>query len=330
MFTTNNQQASPVRPKLLILLATALGLIASTSLAANPQDRRVPGLLPAEAGRVAKPMEAAAQDALANQLWQAVEDQSAGRWQEAIATWERVALPCERQVWRHLSLGVAYLYLDQHAEAAEQLAFAQQYDAENPAVHYFFGLLHLQRADDAMQYSDAVSDRQARLVRHVVGEDPQTAGLPKVKSRYELEAIGHLETAIEHATHVDFGAPLVPIRWVVPVPYPMTERLAPPTVDDLLASLGADNIAGKAHGMLAQLYLDRSRPDEAEHHTDQAHSCGIAVPYGYRQVGELYEEQGRSTDAFRAYTKAMQHGDRLAKPGAKAFENLRNAFEQLL
>ena len=83
-------------------------------------------------------------------------------------------------------------------------------------------------------------------------------------------------------------------------------------------------------GVLAQLYLAHSRPDEAENHVDEAHLHGIGVPDGYRQVGALYEEQGRSADAFRAYMKAMRQGEQLAEPGAKPIENLRAAFEDLL
>ena len=58
------------------------------------------------------------------------------------------------------------------------------------------------------------------------------------------------------------------VSWVIPVPYPVSQPLAPPTVGQLLESLGASNLAGKAHGLLAHLYLDHDRPDQAEYHID--------------------------------------------------------------
>jgi tetratricopeptide (TPR) repeat protein len=315
---------------MLLTLATLLGLLASTLLAADAEPQSTPPrLLPPDAVAASKPMPVPTEERSTDTLWQAIEDHQAGRWEDAIAAWQRVDLPCETEAWRWVGQGVAHLYLGQLDDAADSLTLANQHDSQNAVVHYFAGLLRLEQAEAAREYADALHFDGVRVVSHAPGPHRHLAYDGKPKSRYELEAINEFESAIEYASAIDLAAPLVPVRWVATVPYPMTELLAPPTVENLLRALDAENFVGKAHGLLAQLYLDRKSPQEAEHHVEQAGAHGILVPYGFRLVGELYEAQGRSTDAYRAYRKAMQSGDTMAAPRAEAVRDLEDAFEEL-
>lgn len=329
MFTRQRETDAPTHPTVLFIAATLVGFFATTLLGADVHGPRnePPGLLPPM--ERARPMPTASADqTTAEALFQVLEEHASGRVQDAASTWRRIDLPQQSEVWRNLGLGVAYLHQDNLDAARKKLAVAQKLDPTNAAVHYFIGLLRLERADQCLEYADAVRDTRTRLISYDKSDRASAASKPK--SRYELEAMESLGLAIRYAPDLDYHAPLVPVSWVVHALHPEIGPDAPPTVAELLDALGADNFVGKAHGLLAQLCLDHGRPDEAELHTDEADSHEISVPYGYRQVGELYEEQGRSTDAFRAYMKAMKQGDGLAKPGAKAFENLRKAFEELL
>jgi tetratricopeptide (TPR) repeat protein len=212
--------------------------------------------------------------------------------------------------------------------ANRQLAAAQDFDPDNAVVYYFRGVLRIAQAEAAAEWPDAMRVTSTRLVIHTDGPPPE--GFAKTKSRYELDAIHEFERALELASILDADAPLVPIHSVVRVPYPLTDPVAPPAVRDLLDALWADNFEGKAHGLLVYLCLDHGRTEEAEYHVEEAAARGVPVPYGYRLVGEQYEEYGRSTDALRAYLKAMNQGDGLATPGATAVDNLRKAFDDLV
>ena len=52
------------------------------------------------------------------------------------------------------------------------------------------------------------------------------------------------------------------------------------------------------------------------------------IVFGYDDLGENYQEQGRHLDAFRAYAKSAAHGDGLVRPLGKMIENLRDAFSE--
>lgn len=329
MFTTHQPLAVLRHATLLIVTAFVVSLFASTLFGANGEKVDPPALLPAGANEAAAPMNIAGPETFAADAWQAIELQNAGKWEQAAAIWERSSPPCEHEVWRHLSIGAAHLYLGRLDFADEQFAAALEFNRENPAVHYFRGLLRIEQAAAAREYADAVLLTGTRLVNYVPDQlSPGPDG--KAKSRLLLEAINELETAITYTSGLDLSAPLAEVQWVIPVPYPVAEPLVPPTVGELLGSLGADNLAGKAHGLLADLYLDQDNPDQAEYHTDEASSFGIAVPYAYRKAGALYEARGQSSDAFRVYLKAMQQGDGIVTPGTKALRSLGSALEELL
>lgn len=326
MFTTHQHHAIPRQTTLLLLAASVLGLASSALFGATSDP---PGLLPPETYEAAVPMNNARVETFVADAWQAIELQNAGKWEDAVTVWGRASAPCESEDWRHLSIGVAQLYLGNLELAEEQFSVALELNRENPAVRYFVGLLRIEQALLAHEYADAILLTGTRLVEYVPDQPSPSLESGKTKSRLELEAINELETAVTHSSSLDLGAPLADVAWVIPVPYPVSQPLAPPTVGELLGSLGADNLAGKAHGLLANLYLDHDRPDQAEYHIDEANSLGIVVPYAYRTAGELYEERGQSADAFRVYMKAMKQGDGIITPGTKALRSLGNAFEEL-
>ncbi len=334
MFTTQYHavpsQTKAANPTLLLVTALLLGLVTSTLFAASgDKPVRPPGLLPVGADEVATPMGNDGVESFVANAWQAIENQNAGRWEEAIATWQATSAPCNLEVWRQVSMGVAHLYVDRHDLAAEHFSLALELDKENAAVHYFAGLMLLEKAAVASEFHDAILLTDTRLVDYVPDRPSPSLDSGKAKSRLEREAINKLETAITYASEIDIYATLADVQWVVPVPYPVSQPPVSPTVGQLLSSLGADNFSGKAHGLLASLYLDHGDPGQAEYHIDQAISLGIAVPYAYRTAGELYEEQGKSTDAFRAYLKAMKQGEGVVTPGTRALRSLGSAFEEL-
>lgn len=336
MFTTHQNHAVQSHTTLLLLTAIVLGLVSSTLFGAtrNGEQAVPPALLPAGADEAAVPMTGADADSFAADAWEAIAEQHAGHWNEAAAIWRRAAVPQVSELWRHLSVGVAELNLGNLEFADEQLAIAREFDRENPVVRYFIGRLRIKQAAMAQRSADAVPLTGTRLVDGAAADDApaepsQSCPGGKSAARLELEAINELETAVTYASRLDLRATLADVRWVVPVPYPISEPAASPTVGELLGSLGADNFAGKSHGLLANLYLNRRQPDQVEYHVDEANSLGIAVPDAYRGAGRLFEELGQSADAFRVYLKAMRQGDGIVAPGAKAVKNLRNVFGEL-
>ena len=66
------------------------------------------------------------------------------------------------------------------------------------------------------------------------------------------------------------------------------EAIVAPTVRDLLVALGAANFTGKAHHMLFALHLDAGDLADAEFHLDRTADTGLAVLYGYQDLGAAY------------------------------------------
>ena len=61
---------------------------------------------------------------------------------------------------------------------------------------------------------------------------------------------------------------------------------------------------------------------------DSAAAGGLKV-IGYSDLGEKYAEAGQHTDAARAYVKAMKHTPHKVDPARKAWENLRDAWQEM-
>jgi hypothetical protein len=113
---------------------------------------------------------------------------------------------------------------------------------------------------------------------------------------YELAAMMELRAAIEHAPEVARDEALLPGQ---------TGATAGPWSGDLIAALGADNVAGKAHYRLGDLYLRRGMLADAEESLDAAAATGIPIPVGYEKVGLLRQQQGQNGDAVRLYSKQL-------------------------
>jgi hypothetical protein len=130
MFTTHQHHAVPAHTTLLLVTAILLGLAASTLFGATGNGRNAdpPALLPPEAYEAAAPMNNVPAATFAADAWEAIEQQNAGRWEEAAAIWERTSAPCESELWRHLSLGVAQLYLGNLEPARVGWGAARQAD----------------------------------------------------------------------------------------------------------------------------------------------------------------------------------------------------------
>jgi tetratricopeptide (TPR) repeat protein len=310
---------------ILIVMASviALGVLTSVAGAADlAKVDREPAPLPNEIADIAAPMvpmsveqPSLAAD-LASQVWQALELQHAQKYDEAIAAWQAIELPRETTVWRQVALGQAYLATGEIESAAEVLLDAKSLESENPVVHYFLGLLRLEQAYVAEPWQDAAAPPATNFVAYTPADV-----VPNSKSMYQLTAMMELEEAIKLAPDVWLDEPLVPTDW------PTRAALAP-TVGDLLLAVSANQFEAKAHNMLSYLYLERGSLETAEGHMDSAAAGGLKV-VGYSDLGERYAEAGQHTDATRAYVKAMKHTVNKVAPARKAWENLRDAWQEL-
>lgn len=246
-------------------------------------------------------------------MWRALELQHGAKYDDAVAAWQSIDLPCETTVWKQVALGQAYLATTEIESASEVLLDAKDLDPENPVVHYFLGLLRLEQACVAEQWQDAVGPTVTAFVAH-----RPTEIAPNSKSMYELTAVMELEEAIKLAPDVWMDQPLVPTDW------PTRAALAP-TVGDLLLAVGAKNFEAKAHNVLSYIYLEQDSLEMAEGHMDSAAAGGLSV-VGYAELGERYATAGRHTDAARAYVKAMNHTSHKLDSARKAWDNLRDAW----
>lgn len=253
---------------------------------------------------------------LSRQLWQILKEHQSGRPEQAITLWQNVGLPYETAAWPHVAMAAAYLELGRWEMAAAELEPAGQFDNHNPIVRYYMALVRLEQAERAYEWQDAIGPSGTVRVSYRL---PEVS--PNTKSNYTLRAILELETALAEAPYLQLDQPLVPIYWSRDAAYG-------PTVRDLLKAIGAEDFQAKAHHALGALYLERSNLELAEQHMDQAARSGIHVLYGYRDLGEKYDDQGRHFDAVRAYAKSMKQGPDFAVPATRLLENLRKGFAQ--
>lgn len=328
MFVAHESANSGVRILMVLTLTYLLGVSSQASDVRVQASRKQPALLPAHVREMAQPLGEVRGELSQTRLWNVIEAHDAGSLEQleyAIAFWRHIPLPEESQIWRHVAEGVAHLQCGRFNESENALLIAQHLDNNNAVVHYFIALLRLEQAEAMGQKADA----PAIHGRDVTGTPLSNGNFRYLRFRYEIEAIAALELVVRYANDVELGIPLAAASPIVTVPYPAPDPVAAPQVQDLIHALGGDNYVGKAHGLLAHLYIDRGLPVQAEEHTDGALSFGIAVPYGYRWIGRLYEEQGRSKDALRVFTKATKGGDVLAAPGSTPEENLQRRFGQL-
>ena len=313
--------------KWMILLALAsviaLGVLTGVAGAADVKNVvREPATLPSEVEGWAAPMEELQVEEsppaadLSFRVWQALELQHTQRFDAAIKAWQAIDLSCEATVWKQVALGQAYLATGEINSAAEVLLDAKVLQPDNPVVHYFLGLLRLEQAYVAEQWPDAVGPQVTTFVAH-----RPTDVAPNTKSMYQLTATMELEEAIRLAPDLWTDEPLVPADW------PTRSALAP-TVGDLLLATSANNFEAKAHNMLSYLYLDRGSLEAAEGHMDSAAAGGLKV-VGYADLGAKYAAAGQHTDAARAYVKAIKYSPNKVEPSRQAWDNLRDAWQEL-
>jgi len=286
-------------------------------------------------------------DLIAN-LWTVLELHRNGDMEEALAGWESLGLPCHTEVWRDVGLTAAHLRVGNVEQAADVLDYALRKEPKNAVLHYYNALALLTKAADAPDWFDATPAPSTRFVSHTLGR------VTRARALYHLAAINEFETAIELAKQVTLGQQLVtPVLFVgVPMVEPIGNGvkrlefaslpngesyeplysehmpLAPPTVADLLEVLGAENFEGKAHNMLAPLYLKRGLLPQAEEHMDAAAALNMNVLDGYQQLADRYEAREQHGDAFRANLKAIGRAGGIVGPARKALDALRNSFNE--
>jgi tetratricopeptide (TPR) repeat protein len=303
----------------ILALATALAFAAGRVAGSDEPNRLPPSIdewaLPMGTAPPVDPQPEPGDD-VAMQLWSILEDQHAGRMNLAIEGWTCLLLPPESDVWRNIGLAQAYIAMGDVDAAAAALDEAARLRPENAVVHYYLGILHLEQAYRAEEWSDP----GVRPIERFASFGPSQVA-PNTKGMYRLAAIGELERAIEMADLILLDEPLAPADW------PTAAALVP-TVGDLLLAIGANHFDIKAHSMLGYLHLENGAPEQAEYHMDATADSGVMVVFGYDDLGRFYEEEGRRLDAFRAYAKSASQGTGLVRPLGKMMENLRKAFAE--
>jgi len=281
-------------------------------------------------------------------LWTLLELHRSGDMEAALVGWERLVLPCHTEVWRDVGLAAAHLRAGNVEQAADVLDYALRTEPKNAVLHYYKALVLLTKAANAPDWYDAAPTPRTRIVSHTPGRATQARAL------YHLTATQEFEKAIEFGKDVKLGQQLVPPVIFVGVPmnepigmgvtrltfaalpngenyppiYPEQMPVAPPTVADLLEVLGADNFEGKAHNMLAPLYLKRGSLEKAEEHMDAAVALKMNLLDGYQQLADRYEMRGQHGDAFRANFKAIGRAGEIVGPARKALDTLRKSFNE--
>jgi tetratricopeptide (TPR) repeat protein len=248
-------------------------------------------------------------------LWNLMARQTGGQYEQALQDWARTELPAEMRAWKHLAMAAMLLERGNNREAAAELAMAQLLEPENPLVHYYLGILHIQLADEPVESPDYAAETKVRLVAY----RPDIA--PIIKGMHELAAIRDLERAIELAACFEPEVPLIPAEWT-------TEPRLRPTVADLLSALGAAGFEPGAHHVLGYLYLERGDLEVTEQHLDQAKKLGAGVPYLFNDLGERYEAAGRHADAARAYLKAVGDGPDRVGALMRFFQNAADSLRE--
>ncbi len=261
-------------------------------------------------------------------LWKVLVAHRAGDWETAESGWKTVALLPEMEVWRHLAATSLALRRHDYELAEAHWSMAAYEDADHPVVHYYLGLLYLNRAAHAHEWNDAIGPVVFRYAAYSPAANnapavtapagsPLPAVVPNSASMYRRAALEEFTLALDR--ELDRVYPLVGEEWTV-------EPELRPTVEDALLALGAERFVPNCHNVLGGMWTATGNAELAEEHFDRAYEMGAAVLYGYRDVADLYEEYGRHFDALRAYGKARDRGltgadfeERVAESVSRAF-----------
>lgn len=293
-------------------MAVALFLTIKTAGAApTALPELPPALLLPEATNSAVPLaDEAVPAALITRVRSILQLHRTGELEAAVDAWAKVQLPYKVDVWRDLARSEALLELGRWEEAAPLLANAEERAPENAVVHYYLGLLRLEQAARTGEWNDAIGPSNIRLAAY-----PPLVVLPHPRSMYELMAMDELETALELAGNTDWDEVLIAAE-------PAGDTAGVLRVRELLAVLGAKELAANAHNVLGTLCIEHGQADRAEAHLLGAVAAGANVGDGFRALARLYEIEGRPFDAAHAYALAIKNGDGVMLPAQKILENL--------
>jgi tetratricopeptide (TPR) repeat protein len=248
-------------------------------------------------------------------VWSALAAQACGQPDRAMIQWGHIELAGGMRAWKHLAITAIHLERGHNDDAAEELAKAQLIQPDNALVHYYLGILHLQQAENAIDWPDYVRTPTFRFAVYTPNVSPNTKGM------YQLAATMELEHAINGARKIDGELPLIPMEW-------NTSEAFYPTVNDLLLAMGATQFEPNSHHMLAYLCLERGALEVAEEHLDRANELGISVPFIFNDLGARYETQGRNADAARAYLKGVKNGPDRVGALMRFMQNLGDTLEK--
>lgn len=308
MLTTRKQplEMEAIRWLILFMLAIiVIAIAAQLAGAADPMPPVEPGRLPMALVVEAKPMDPPrefypeqppvheAPAGLAMKVAELLALHRQGAAREALDGWEQTQLPPQTAVWRDLARGAAALQLGDLPLAEKHLATARLAAPKHAAADFLIGVLRMEQAAQIREWRPW-RDLPRRPEFRLVADAPPVAA-PLTRTMYELAALMEFNAAVLHAPDVQLGQPLVPGARGNPQPL----------VGDLLAAIGADNFAGKAHHMLGALYMNRGQLTEAETHLDEAVKTGVNIVFGYEDLGTLHELQGDNAAAGRLYGKQL-------------------------
>jgi tetratricopeptide (TPR) repeat protein len=256
---------------------------------------------------------------LARDVWSILQLHHDQRHEDAIAAWNKLDLPAGAKVWKWIAVGQALTAISEFEGAEEMLGRVLEAQPDNAVAHYIAGVLRMQQAYLAEARPDVLTHRNTRLVALTMAEPESWSGVPNTKAVYELAATREFELAIELAPRVNLDEALVPTKGGTTV-------ALEPTIGDLLLALGAERFEAKAHNALSYLFLERGALEIAERHMDEALRGGLAVVYGYADLGDEYTLRGQHADAARAYLKAARFASNKLETLRDACESFRRAL----
>lgn len=294
---------------LLIVAAIAILLAIATALAADPMAAGA--ALPADAGlhagvtglpggRLERPYfpefppqgERTAVE-MAGNLWMTLEHQRAGCMPEALAGWEEIRLPIQTAVWREIGMAAAFLQSDDLAQALKHLEVAERLSPHHPVAAYLRGKVWFEMASRPAETQEEPTSGDQR--------EPAPPPTPMVRRAvYEVMAIADLQEAIERAGVVDPGEPLVVLPGVD------RDRIAAPSVGELLTAIGGDDFVGQAHRLLYRLHMRRQEWSDAERQLDRAAEAGAAQADDHRNLAAALIEAGERSSATGVLAKDVK------------------------
>ncbi len=321
-----------VRWMVIIALAGVLALaVASKAWGSDVPKRTQPRGLPDAAAELAERMSAlqadvrfADNDQLVRQLWSALAYHRGNDPATAREAWNGIQLPHQNEAWQWVGLGVTYLQEGDCEAATVAFQVARGLQPNNPVPSYYMGIVRLTQAERAEAWH---GDAMPGEVQFASLDTPDV--VPNSKAMYEWVAMVEFKRAIELASNVPLDQPLVATSPFGGDTLESEKPEAAPNVGDLLAALGADNFAGKAHHTLGSMLVLRGALKSAEQHLDEAAASGLTIVHGYSDLGAAFAVEGEHHDAVRAYMKAVANGDRSPQTTHGVLENFGKALFNL-